>query len=114
MISQYGNQLRKLHLMKISYKTNIASFDKSGTNYIDYVKYQDNKIYINSKQYFDNINDDIWSFNIGGYQILDKWLKSRKNKSLNSRDIEKFIKVVNIIQDTITIMNKIDEINIHQ
>jgi len=29
----------------------------------------------------------VWDFYIGGYQVLDKWLKSRKNRTLTNDDI---------------------------
>lgn len=34
--------------------------------------------YINEKQYFLPIPRDLWNYQIGGYQVLRKWLKDRK------------------------------------
>ncbi len=111
-LSELGNQLRELHLMKTNFKRNIAKFEKSGSNIVEFVKYEKDRIYINKEQYFGNINKEIWDFYIGGYQVLDKWLKSRKNRKLSSSEIETSIKIVNILSDTIKLMEKIDKIKI--
>ncbi len=36
------------------------------------------RVYINSKQYFDDILPVVWEFRIGGYQVCEKWLKDRR------------------------------------
>jgi len=36
------------------------------------------RVYINKTQYFEGIEPDVWEFQIGGYQVLHKWLKDRK------------------------------------
>jgi len=48
---------------------------------------------------------------IGGYQVLKKWLKSRKNRELSYQEIEHFIKVCNVIEKTIKLMGKVDEVS---
>lgn len=35
------------------------------------------RVHINQTQYFDGVPPDVWEFHIGGYQVLDKWLKDR-------------------------------------
>ena len=98
--------------MKTNFNRNIAKFEKSGSNLVEFIKYEKDRVYINKDQYFDNINKDLWDFYIGGYQVLDKWLKSRKNKKLDSKEIEVFIKIVNILSETLKLMDKIDKIKI--
>jgi hypothetical protein len=51
-----------------------------------------------------------WEFYIGGYQVLDKWLKSRKDRVLSYEEKETFTKIVNTLDFTIEQMEKIDEI----
>jgi len=77
-LSKLGSELIELHLMKKQFNRNIAKFEISGSNDVKYVKYKEKRIYLNEKQYFDNISEEIWNFHIGGYQVLDKWLKSKK------------------------------------
>ncbi|MEA3351282.1 MAG: type ISP restriction/modification enzyme, partial [Chloroflexota bacterium] len=33
------------------------------------------RVYINKEQYFEGITPEVWEFQIGGYQVLHKWLK---------------------------------------
>ena len=61
-------------------------------------------------QYFEDVPENVWNFYIGGYQVLNKWLKSRKNRKLDSKDIETFIQIVEILRKTIKIMEEIDKI----
>ena len=35
------------------------------------------RVYINRAQYFDGMRADVWAFQVGGYQVCQKWLKDR-------------------------------------
>lgn len=94
-------------------KTKLASnvkFDIQGSNVVEFVKYQNGKVFINNNQNFDGIPEKIWEFTIGAYKTLDKWLKSRKGRELTNSEIEQFIQIVEIIKQTIEYMQKIDDI----
>jgi type I restriction-modification system DNA methylase subunit len=106
-ISDIGRALIDLHLMTTKLKTNVT-FDVAGTNAVKLVKYQEGRAYINEAQYFDGIPEGVWNFYIGGYQVLDKWLKSRKGRELSSIEIEHFLQVVEVIKKTIKFMKEID------
>ncbi|MEO8715982.1 MAG: type ISP restriction/modification enzyme, partial [Acetobacteraceae bacterium] len=41
-----------------------------------------NDVYLNADAYWRNIPDAVWSFTIGGYQVLKKWLSYRERKLL--------------------------------
>ena len=112
-LSAIGKELVDLHLMKTKLKSKVR-FDIPGSNIIELVKYANNKIYINKKQYFEGISKEEWDFCIGAYRVLDKWLKSRKNRELSSNDIEMFIQIIEIIKQTIKLMKKIDKIKLHR
>ena len=111
-LSKLGSELIELHLMKKQISRNIAKFEISGSNEVKYVKYMNKKICINETQFFDNIPEDIWNFHIGGYQVLDKWLKSRKDRKLTHTEIETYIQIVNILSETNKLMNEIDKVKI--
>ena len=111
-LSEFGNELVNYHLLKKVPVKNTVRFEVSGTNELTTPKYDDEKVFINDKQYFSGISEEIWNFYIGSYQVLDKWLKSRKGQKLTSKDIETFIKIVNVLSETIKIMEKIDKIGI--
>jgi len=89
-----------------------VKFDIPGSNVVEKVRYENGKVAINNGQYFNGVPEDVWDFYIGGYQVLDKWLKSRKNRKLEGRDIEQFLQIVEIIRETIKLMEEIDKIKI--
>ena len=82
-LSKYGASLRALHLMNdISPVMDLANFPIAGTNKIEPVCYKDEKVFINKRQYFENVPREAWDYYIGGYQPAQKWLKDRKDRVL--------------------------------
>ncbi|RLL82913.1 hypothetical protein CN13_05960 [Petrotoga sp. HKA.pet.4.5] len=110
-LAELGKELVELHLMRKRLPTSVK-FDVIGSNIVEKVKYENGKVWINKEQYFDGVPEEIWDFYIGGYQVLDKWLKSRKNRKLESKGIEQFLQIVEIIRETIRLMKEIDKVNI--
>ena len=109
-LAKLGSDLVEIHLEKREFNRNIAMFQISGSNMVTKVVYNEGKIYINNTQYFENIPKNIWDFCIGGYKVLDKWLKSRQGDKLSHQEIELFVKIVNILDETIKVMNEIDKL----
>jgi predicted helicase len=110
-----GEKLKKLHLMEnIAVADTMANFPKLGSNKIENFfteksgDYQDNKVWINDSQYFDNVPEISWSFYIGGYQPAQKWLKDRKGRTLTYEDIEHYQKIIFVLNETDKIMKEID------
>lgn len=69
---------------------------------------QEQRLYINPQQYFAPVPEDVWNFHIGGYQVLDKYLKSRKGRELSLDEIENVMNVVKVLRFTIDQMQKIE------
>ena len=111
-LSILGNELIEYHLMKKTPPKKSIRFEIAGTDQLTKVKFDGRKIYINDTQYFNGISDEVWNFYIGGYQVLDKWLKSRKGEKLTYTEIGIFIQIASIISETIRIMERIDKIKI--
>ena len=59
-------------------------------------------------QYFEGIEPEVWEFQVGGYQVLDKWLKDRRGRNLTPEDLEHYRRVVVALRKTIRIMAEID------
>ena len=107
-----GSQLRRLHLMEddvagAAISTEFASFPVADGNEIDGIKYINDKVFINDKQYFNKVPSKAWNFYIGGYQPAQKWLKDRKGKTLNYDDITHYRKMIYVLLQSIEIMDKI-------
>ncbi|MEO0185919.1 MAG: type ISP restriction/modification enzyme, partial [candidate division WOR-3 bacterium] len=67
-------------------------------------------VYINKDQYFEGVKPGIWQYQIGGYQVCEKWLKDRKGRVLSLEEIKHYCKIVTALQKTIEIQKQIDEI----
>ena len=70
---------------------------------------QPGRVWINNQQYFEGINPELWDFHIGGYQVLQKWLKDRKGRTLSYDDLTHYMKVVSSLAETGRLMAEIDE-----
>ncbi|MEG4029940.1 MULTISPECIES: type ISP restriction/modification enzyme [unclassified Microcoleus] len=114
-LAKKGEELVELHVMK-SKKLNkvITKYPVSGDNAVTQVTYNESelRVYINKQQYFEGIFPEIWAFKIGGYQVLDKWLKDRKkaNRSLSFDEVLHYQRVVVALKETMQIMAEIDEV----
>ena len=109
-LSKHGARLITLHLLRFADAEITVTFMGRGTNTINRIKYDTGKVYINSTQYFEAVEADVWDCYIGGYQPLQKWLKDRKGQILTSADVEHYRKIVFALKETISIMREINEV----
>ena len=65
--------------------------------------------FLNTMQSFAPVAPDVWNFHIGGYQVIDKYLKSRKGRTLSLDEIQNVENIVNVLAFTIEQITKIDE-----
>jgi len=106
-----GKELRELHLMENIESRKISiKFPINGNDEIENVKYENGKVYINPTQYFETITLEVWDYFIGGYQPARKWLKDRKGKILNYEQKKHYMSIIYIIEETIKLQAKIDEV----
>lgn len=108
-----GGELREIHLLESpAVKKFITKFPIDGNNEVGKIRYEDSKVWINEIQYFDNVPAIAWEFYIGGYQPAQKWLKDRKERTLNFDDIEHYQKIIVALCETDRLMKEIDEIGV--
>ena len=67
------------------------------------------RVYINKSQYLEGVPPEAWEFQVGGYQVCDKWLKDRRGRQLSYDDLTHYQKVVVALKETIRLMEEIDE-----
>jgi predicted helicase len=109
-LSKLGWALLQAHVLKTIPAEPKVDVTK-GSFVVEKPVYEDKQqgLYINTEQYFSPVPRDVWEFQIGGYQVLDKYLKSRKGRTLILDEIEHIQNVVQILTFTIQQMQKIDE-----
>ncbi len=123
-LANLGSEIRQIHLLESPEVENyITSYPKDGDNKIstkiakkDWELFDTEKqlgrIWLNEEQYFDNIPLVAWEFYIGGYQPAQKWLKDRKERTLNFEDILHYQKIIVALSETDRLMKEIDKIEI--
>jgi predicted helicase len=112
-MAAYGQSLIDLHLLKsVEIDQPIAKFHGKGDERVDKLRYdeKEKRVYINQSQYFEGVTKEVWQYQIGGYQVCNKWLKDRKKRLLSLDDIKHYCKIVTSLQKTIEAQKAIDDI----
>ena len=110
-MAKLGHKLVDLHLLKAAeLNTPLARFQGQGDSKVEKLKYdeKESRLYINKSQYFENISPEVWEYQVGGYQVCEKWLKDRRERTLSYDDQLHYAKVVTALQETIPLMAAID------
>ncbi|GAA9147089.1 hypothetical protein HpHA18_05230 [Helicobacter pylori] len=58
------------------------------------LSHNEQRLYINNSAYFSGVSQEIYDYRIGGYCVLDKYLKSHKNESCDFDHVTCIIKVI--------------------
>jgi len=114
-----GRELIALHLMESPLLNSpLTSFPIPGDSLVTprggYPKYvppeagYGGRVYINREQYFEGVNPEVWAFEIGGYQVLHKWLKDRRGRELSFINKRHYQQVVVALVETMRLMEEID------
>jgi predicted helicase len=111
ILSGLGWALVQAHLLHELPRRALATFHGKGDYKVEFVRYSstDQVISINKTQNFKPLPEAVWEFHIGGYQVLDKYLKSRKGRALSLAEINHVSAVADSLAFTIEQMAKIDE-----
>lgn len=109
-LSNVGWALVQAHLLRDVPRGKLGGFHGKGDRTVEAVRYapDDERIWINTAQSFAPVPQAVWDFHIGGYQVLDKYLKSRKGRVLSLDEIDHVAEVADSLAFTIDQMARID------
>ncbi len=109
-LAELGRELAELHLLKSPRLSQpIAKYQGSGSNdTIEFIRFDEHNgtVQINDDKYFEGITTELWNYHIGGYQVLHKYLKDRKGKSL--ADPIHYSRMATALKETISLQTEID------
>ncbi len=118
-VARFGGQLRSLHLLddSVSIPKDVR-FPEAGDNTVarahpKFVLVEGlpfGRVYINAGQYFDGIAQEALGFEIGSYQVLEKWLKDRQGRQLSYEDLTQYQRTVGAINGTLSVMAALDQV----
>lgn len=109
-LAKLGNDLISVHTNFELPFTAQTTFEGAGNNTVTAVKYKNNKVYINKTQAFSNVSAEVWDYWMGGHQIVQKWIKERKNCTLTNADVNHYHRIIHIVTETIKLSGEIDQI----
>ncbi|MGB7001347.1 MAG: type ISP restriction/modification enzyme [Halobacteriota archaeon] len=110
-LGELGKELVELHLLKHpSLSETEIGFPVSGSNTVEKVSYDEEtrRVYFNKAQYFEGVSKTVWEYQIGGYQVMAKYLKDRKKRELSLEEIEHYRRVTKAIARTIVVQGAVD------
>ncbi|NJE43327.1 type ISP restriction/modification enzyme [Thermococcus sp. GR6] len=104
-----GEELVKLHLMKVDFPIEPKLVGDDLT--VEKVKYDGkNCVAINKTTKLCGIPPEVWEYTIGGYRVIEKYLKGRKGRKLSLEELEHIYKVVEILKRTIELVRELEKI----
>ncbi|MBS0432509.1 MAG: DNA methyltransferase, partial [Proteobacteria bacterium] len=126
-LAALGEKLVALHLLRDpALQSGGPAYPVSGAHMVEKIRYEtgatltptplplageglkSGKVWINTTQYFDGIDPETFAFRIGGYQVLEKWLKDRKGRTLTIDDIAHYRKIAVALARTRALMREVD------
>jgi hypothetical protein len=112
-LSRLGWALVEAHLLRDSLPPRkLAAFAGMGDYRVEEVRREPNDgvVWINKTQGFRPVPDEVWQFRIGGHQVLDKYLKSRKGRVLTLDEIRHVARICDALAFTLEQMVLIEAV----
>ncbi len=106
-----GRQLIDLHLLRgPALHPPLVKYRGTGDDRIQTVRYDaaQGRVHINPDKYFEGVTPEMWEYQIGGYQVLEKYLKDRKGRPMD--DPIRYIHIAAAIARTIELQAQIDPV----
>lgn len=114
-----GRELVDLHSMKVTAPKALAlSYPVAGDSIVAkrHPRFEavegaeSGRILINERQYLAGVPQEVWDYEVGGFQVAEKWLKDRVGRELGFDDLTIYQNALNAIHRTIAVREQIDEI----
>jgi hypothetical protein len=109
-LSVLGWALVQAHLLRELPRQGLAAYHGKGDHTVEGARYvpQEQGVAINKTQFFRPVPEAVWNFYIGGYRVLDKYLKSRTGRALSLDEINHVSAIADSLAFTIAHMAKIE------
>ena len=107
-LAALGQELIGWHLLKDMQIPPRHRFEGEGDGVVSKVRYEDGKVWINGAQHFTDVPADVWEYEIGAYQVCEKWLKDRRDEMLNHAEVRQYRSVLVAVAETLRVMGEID------
>ena len=107
-----GQRLRKLHLLQSKTPVELTLDPNTSDDMeIGAAKYKNGVLQLNANKKIMGISQAVWEYQIGGHQVLDKWLKEHKGEMLTIDNFTHLENMVGLLSETIQIREDLE--NLH-
>ena len=97
-----------MHLLKNVPGPPRHRFEGEGDGVVSKLAYRDGHVWINPTQHFTNVPETVWEFEIGAYQVCEKWLQDRKGEVLSDVELQQYQQILVAVAETIYIVAELD------
>ncbi len=112
-LTQLGGELVALHLLESpTLDQPITELIGHRNPEVEKPAWSQDTVWVDKRQTtgFKGVPEAVWNFHIGGYRVCHKWLNYRKGRTLSNKDIAHYHKIVVALNETIRLMQEIDEV----
>lgn len=105
-----GEQLAEAHLLQSEDTSFLPEFPEGGNSEVEEIRWSeiDQRVWINTTQYFAPVRREVWEFRVGGHCPAKKWLTDRKSRILTFDEIQHYRCICGALDKTVKIMEDID------
>ena len=117
-LAALGQRLIDCHLLNDISRSEVAPtgtrvpavhrFEGEGDGIVARVRYSDGRVWINPTQYFTDVPSEVWEYEIGAYQVCEKWLKDRRGEVLSHAEVRQYRAILVAVAETLRVMGEID------
>ena len=86
----------------------VHRFEGEGDGVVGRVRYVDGRVWINASQYFTDVPEEVWAYEIGSYRVCEKWLRDRRGAVLRHEDVRRYRGVLVAVAETLGVMGEIN------
>ena len=119
-LATLGQRLMDWHLLNDVSRPEVAPtgrgrpalhrFEGEGDGVVSKPRYADGKVWINPTQHFTDVPVAVWEYEIGAYQVCEKWLKDRRGEVLRHEDVRQYRAILVAVAETLAVMAEIDAV----
>ena len=110
-LAALGQQLMDWHLLKDVQIPSMHRFEGEGDGVVSQVRYLNGQVWINPTQYFTDVPMEVWEYEVGAYQVCEKWLKDRLGEALRYEDVRQYRAILVAVAETLRVMAEIDGVS---
>ena len=115
-LAALGQELINWHLLKNVSRPEVAPieergihrFEGDGEGVVRKPRHEDGNVWINAKQYFTNVSAEVWEYEVGAYQVCEKWLKDRPGEMLSHAEVRQYRSILVAVAETLRVVAEID------